>query len=322
MARTPVDTVPVEQTIFEIGTGTVSGTYFPVGEMLAAVVSHPAGSVICAMDRPCGPEGLIAIAQTSDGSIMNVRDVDAQVIESALAQADITSWATNSEEIFANAEPKTNLRVIANLYPESIHLVTRRGAGIRSVAGLRGKRVSVGAPQSGTIVNAQITLEAYGIKKSELQLIEAGSTIAADLILRGELDAFFFVGGAPLRSVQHLARQGAIDLIDISETAPTKRLLKRYKYFRHDVIPAGTYDGIGEVTTLSVGALWIVHKDVPERRVYEITRALWGLKNRSLLEQSHEKGALLSIERAVTGVPIEFHPGAARFYREIGILSD
>ncbi len=310
---------PSEQMFFEISTGSTGGTYYPVGETLAEVISHPIDSITCQSDRPCGPSGLIAFAQASAGSVGNVRGIQSGSSRSGLAQADIVSWAVNSQNIFRSEEPFDNLRVIANLYPESIHIVVRRGAEIASVSDLRGKRVGIDSPQSGTNYDARMILDAFGMRADDLDLREIDPNKSSELIISGELDAFFFVGGAPLRAIADLADRDLIDLVPISGE-PVDRLRKRQEFLQPDVIPSGTYVGVGEIETLSVGALWVVEKNAPEDLVYEITVALWSPQNRLLLEEGHEKGRLMRVDRAADGLPIALHPGAERFYRELGLL--
>jgi TRAP transporter TAXI family solute receptor len=308
-----------EPIFFQINTGSTSGTYYPMGEMLAAVISHPIGSIACQKDRPCGPRGLIVSAQASGGSVENVMEVDAGVSTSGLAQADIVSWAAHSKNLFRGQAAYSNLRVVANLYPESIHLVTLAGSGIYSVADLQGRSVSIDRPGSGTNYDARMILDSFGLKAHHLEIMEVDPNMSADRLLTGEIDAFFFLGGAPLRAVMDLAEQGQIELVPISGE-PIEDLLKVHDFFQIDTIAAGTYPGIRETPTLSVGALWIINVDVEDDIVYAITKALWASENRSLLDHGHVKGSLLTPEAALEGLPIELHPGAARYYREVGLI--
>ncbi|TNE36284.1 MAG: TAXI family TRAP transporter solute-binding subunit [Alphaproteobacteria bacterium] len=312
---------PTEPAFFQIKTGSISGTYYPVGEMLASIISHPIGSITCRNDRPCGPEGLIVTAEASDGSVDNVMEVDAGVVQSALAQADIVSWAYTSKNVFRGQAPYSDLRVIANLYDEDVHLVALKGSDIHTVADLEGRRVSIDRPQSGTNYDARMILDAFGLKAHQVDLVEADANTSADMLLSGELEAFFFVGGTPLRAVADLAKREKIDLIPI--TGPeVDALLSRHHFFRQKKIAAGTYDGIGATPTLSIGAMWIVNARVDERTVYQITRALWSDKNHRLLMSGHVKGAQMSLDSALTGLPVPLHEGAARYYREIGLLTE
>lgn len=316
----PLAERPTEPTFFQIKTGSISGTYYPVGEMLASIISHPIGSITCRKDRPCGPEGLIVTAEASDGSVDNVMEVDAGIVQSALAQADIVSWAYTARNVFRGQAPYSDLRAIANLYNEDVHLVALKGSDIHSVADLRDRRVSIDRAQSGTNYDARMILDAFGLKAHEVHLVEVDANTSADMLLAGELEAFFFVGGTPLRAVSDLAKREKINLIPI-DGPEIDTLLTRHHFFRTDVIPAGTYKGIGDTPTLSVGALWIVNARVDEQTVYQITRALWSEKNQHLLIAGHAKGTQVTMGSALTGLPVPLHEGAARFYRKRGLLT-
>lgn len=304
---------------FRIATGNPVGTYFPVGAAIASAISSPPGSPPCSEKGACGVDGLIAVALSSEGSVYNVGAVSAGVTDSGLAQADTIFAAYNGQGIFK--KPLKNLRVIANLYPESLHLVVRRGAGIARIRDLVGKRVSLDVPGSGTRGNAEGVLEAYGVNVRQLKLMEVDPAVSADLLLQGELDAFFFVAGYPAQIVQDLAQQGSIDLLAISG-AEADRIVKRQQFFARDAIPEGSYPGIATVDTISIGAQWVVAAEAGEDLVYRITQALWRKRNRPILDGGHAKARQIRLETALAGVATPLHPGAARFYRELGRLDE
>ena len=139
-----------EMTFFRIGTGSTGGTYFPIGGLIANAISNPPGARPCDRGGSCGPMGLIAVAQSTDGSIANVEAIRAGRLESGLAQADIAYWAYKGLRVFkGKGKQVEKLRAIANLYPEAVHVVVRRDAKIAKIADLRGKRVSLGPRDSG-----------------------------------------------------------------------------------------------------------------------------------------------------------------------------
>ena len=308
-----------EVRFFRIGTGSTAGTYFPIGTLIASVISNPPGSRACEDGGSCGVPGLIAVAQTTAGSVANVLAIAEGAIESGLAQSDVISWAYDGKGLFSGRRRLPTLRLIANLFPESVHLVVRRSAGIGTVRGLRGKRVSLDLPGSGTRVDALIILKAYGLSPSDLEEVAVKPGRATTMILEDELDAFFFVGGYPASAISDLASRGLIDLIPLvgPEAAAIR---KRDRFFSIDRIPAGVYDGIGEVRTLSVSAQWVVDESADAELVYEITRALWHPNNRKILDNGHAKARLIRPETALEGVSIPLHPGAERYYREAGLL--
>ncbi len=308
-----------ELRFFRIGTGSTSGTYFPVGGLIASIISNPPGARLCEDGGSCGVPGLIAAAQSTAGSVANVEAIARGTLESGLAQADVVHWAYFGEGLYRGKKSLRGLRAIANLYPESVHLVVRKGAGIASVADLRGKRVSVDTPGAGTQVDAYLILEAYQLRQGDLHPVFAAPELAIDMILEDRIDAFFFVGGYPTKVISEVAASGKIDLVAIAGPE-AQALRRRYRFFSPDRIPAGTYQGIAEVPTLSVGAQWVVGAEVEEELVYQITKALWHPNNRHLLDGGHAKAQLIRPETALAGISIRLHPGAERYYREAGLL--
>ena len=308
-----------ELRFFRIATGSAAGTYFPVGSAIAAAISSPPGSPTCERGGSCGVLGLVAVATTSEGSIANVAAIAGGLVDSGLAQADIIEWAFTGQGPFARRPKLDKLRVIANLYPESLHLVVRRGAGITKIQDLAGKRVSLDKPGSGTRTNAEVILSAYGLRVNQLKVVESDPSESVDLLQDGELDAFVLIAGYPASAVAELAQLGLIDLVPITGR-PAKQALRRHRFFAADHIPAGTYEGITGTDTVSIGAQWVASELASEDLIYEITKALWNPKNRRLLEAGHAKGQQIRISTALSGVSIPLHAGAERYYRELGLF--
>ncbi len=197
--------------------------------------------------------------------------------------------------------------------------MVRRDSGIRSVADLRGKRISLGQEGSGTRVDAKLILKAYGLQLKHLKPEAHAAGVAADLLRTDKLDAFFFIAGTPANAIADLARDTLIDLVPI--TGPrSEKLKKSYPVFFTSLIPAGTYHNVGPTETLAVGAQWLVSADVSEERVYQVTKALWHENTRALLEAGHPKGKEIRIDSALDGLVVPLHPGARRYYREAGLL--
>jgi len=306
-----------EVRFFRIGTGGTAGTYFPVGALIASAISNPPGSRPCDRGGSCGVPGLVAIVQSSDGSVENVERIGDGEFELALSQADIAYWAYRGTGLFADKGPIENLRAIANLYPESIHVVVRRDAGIKGIAELAGKRVSLGEKGSGTLVDAKAVLDAYGLAPTDIEARFLNPGASSLMLAKGDLDAFFFVGGYPVSAVADLARNVAIDLLPI-DGSEADTLVAFYPFFTRSTIPAGVYDGLGEVPTISIGAQLLVSADIDADTVYAITKALWNDSTHRLFEHGHEKAREIRIETALDGIAIPLHPGAERYYREIG----
>ncbi|HWA29781.1 MAG TPA: TAXI family TRAP transporter solute-binding subunit [Rhizomicrobium sp.] len=297
---------------FSIATGPSSGTYFPVGEIIAGLISHPPGVDRCVRSQSCGPEGLIATAQTSPGAYANVLAVESGRANSALAQSDIVAQAIAGKGPFKTKQ--THIRTIAALFPEEVHLIVSPRSKIKDIYRLRGKRVSVGAADSGTAVTARAVLSAFRVR---VKASDDPPDVAAQKLRDGKIDAFFFVGGTPVPVVASLIDSGRGALLPIDGKGRT-RLLAREKGMSADVIPAGTYSRGPTVETVSVRALWIVSDQTPKDTVYGVARALFSPANRSALDQGPAAARSISISNAQRNLTAPLHPGAAKFYRDVG----
>ncbi|MDP6604266.1 MAG: TAXI family TRAP transporter solute-binding subunit [Rhodospirillales bacterium] len=305
---------------FRIGTGGVGGTYYPIGGIIANAISNPPGSSPCDKGGSCGVPGLLAIAQSSHGSVDNIDAVLKGAIESVFAQSDIVFWAYTGTGTYKRKKPAKNLRVIANLYPESVHLVARKGAGIAKVGDLKGKRVSPGERGSGTLVDSRLILKAYRLKeKRDFKALYLKNSTAARRLGEGKLDAFFAVAGYPQPAVANAVGKSGAVLVPLAGRE-VDRLLKSHQFFARDLIPGGTYKGVSETPTIAVNALWIVSEAAADELIYRITKALWNAQTRKLLDGGHAKGRLITIDTALDGIGIPLHEGAERYYREVGRL--
>jgi TRAP transporter TAXI family solute receptor len=306
---------------FRIGTGGVAGTYYPIGGMIAHAISNPPGSRPCDTGGSCGPPGLLLIAQSANGSVANVNGIQAGNLESGFVQSDIAYWAFTGTGTFEGDPPKQDLRAIANLYPEDIHLVARKDSGIQQVRDLIGKRVSIDEPGSGTLIDARLVLREYGISNDELEIEYMKPSIAIKRIRSNQLDAFFIVAGYPARAISELASDTEIVLIPI-DGPEADNLVSSYRFFARDHIPQDVYEGIAKTATVSVGAQWLVASGVDSETVYQITRSLWHENSRRLLDSGHVKGKHILLQTALEGIAVPLHPGSRRFYNEIGLTQE
>jgi TRAP transporter TAXI family solute receptor len=305
---------------FRIVTGSAVSTYFPVGMDLAWAISSPTGSRPCDKGGPCGVPGLVAVAATSQGSLANVNAVASGIADSALANADVVYAAHGGDVADSRGAKLADLRVIANLYPQTVHLVARRGAGIKAVRDLVGKRVSLDKPGSGTRRNAETILAAYSLRIGQLKIFEVDPGEAVDLMVNNELDAMFLVAGFPAPTVTELAQKEIAELVPIGGRA-ADAAVRRHRFFALDSIPPDTYPGMnGDVATLSVGTQWVVSARADPELIYQITAALWHPRSRMFLDSGHAKSKLIRLDTALTGIAIPLHPGAERYYREVGAL--
>jgi TRAP transporter TAXI family solute receptor len=309
-----------EMRFFRIGTGGVAGTYYPVGGLVADIISNPPGARPCERGGSCGVPGLVAIAQSSNGSVANVDSIASGALESGFVQSDIAHWAYTGSGIYEGKGRVENLRAIASLYPESVHIVARKGADIDAVRDLKGKRISLDEQGSGTLVDARIILEAYGLTEADVEAEYIKPSPSVAKIKEGELDAFVITAGYPVGSVAELCASAGCEIVPI-DGPEVDELIETYPFFHKDVIPAGTYEGVPEMPTVSVGAQWVVAEEVDEDLVYGITKALWHENARQLLDSGHTKASAISLATALDGIAIPLHPGAERYYREIGLLN-
>ena len=305
---------------FRIGTGAPGGTYHPIGGIISNAISNPPGSRPCDKGGSCGVPGFIASATSTQGSIDNVRAIGTGTLESGFSQADIAYWAYRGSGPFAGTGGITNLRAIANLFPESVHVVARRESGIAHITDLRGKRVSLGEDGSGTVVEAWAILDVYGLKKGDFSETYLKPVSASIQLRDGKIDAFFIVAGAPIGAIQELSRSLEITLIPIAG-AEAETLLKRFPFFEKGKIPADAYQGVPASPTIRVGAQWLVAADTDADLVYGITRAFWHEETGKLLAGAHRMGKYIGLATSLDGIAVPLHPGAARYYFEVGRLN-
>jgi TRAP transporter TAXI family solute receptor len=216
-------------------------------------------------------------------------------------------------------EPAKDLRTIAALFEEHIHLVALADSGINSVADLKGKRVSLDEPGSGTYVDANLILEANGLSADMLTAEALKGGAASEALRNGKIDAFFVVAGYPTGSLVELASAAEIKLVPI-DGAGADALVAKYGFFAASDIPEGAYEGVGTTPTVAVGAQWFTSAKEDEELIYNITKALWNDESRKLLDVGHAKGKTITPATALNGIGVPLHAGAERFYKEAGLL--
>lgn len=308
-----------DPSLLRIGTGGVAGTYYPVGSLIAAGLSEGSGPGACAGADKCGIPGVLSVAQISNGSVANVEGLQKNQIEAALAQSNVVDWAFRGHGPFAGNPRANHLRAVAALYPESLHIVVRAQAGIKSVADLRGRRVSLDELGSGTLEDAREVLRSFGVGETDFVPEYIKPDLAIARMAEGRLDAFFIVAGAPIASLVEASDRVAFSLVPI-DGAGVDRLLARLPFYTRAVIPFGAYPAVPETETIAVNAQLIVREDLDENLVYAITEVLWSERLRKLLSDGHPRGRDIREDRALAGISIPLHPGAERFYRQRGLL--
>ncbi len=284
------------------GTGGTGGTYYAYGSVLGEVLST---------------EKMTFDVKTTAGSSANLRLLSEDYVRLAFAQTDQITDAWNGDGAF-DGRPLTGYKAVASLYDEHCQLVASAASGIQTVEDLAGKRVSVGEEESGVIRNAEQILLAYGLTFEMLGSAEHLSfSDAAAAVADGKLDAFFCTAGVPTSAVANLARTTEIVLVP-QEAEKLERLTELYPGYTSSVIPANTYPGqTGDVPAVAVRAALLASDKLTEEQVYAITSGLFA--NASALQNATPSDTPLSLEHALDGVTIPFHPGAAKFYSENGV---
>ena len=304
---------------FTIGTAGIGGTYFPLAGTIANAISNPPGSRGCDEGGSCGVPDLVAVAQSSHGSVANVGAIISGELSSGFSQSDVAYWAYSGTGSFEGQEPVRDLRVIAALYSEHIHLVASKASGISSVSDLKGKRVSLDELESGTYADAGLILQAFGLDQADITVENLQLGPASDAIREGKLDALFFVGGYPTTTLAELSADAEVVLVPVSGPE-VDAMLVEYSFFSQDKIPDGAYPDVAGVDTIAVGAQWLTSASQGDELIYQITKALWNANTRQLLDVGHAKGKSVALESALKGIAIPLHPGAERFYREAGLI--
>ena len=276
------------------GTGGTGGTYYAYGSALAPQIEADTGRAV--------------EVKPTTGSEANLRLLQGDLLDLAVVQSDTLQYA---------AEGETSYRAVAGLYTEACQIVVTKSSGIRSVADLAGKRVSVGADASGVTRNAEQILMANGLTVDMLQASRLSFSDSAAAMERGEIDAFFCTAGAPTNAVAELAGKLDIQLLSIDRRS-IEQLTSLYSCYTACTIPAGTYQGQTEdVTTLGVRAVLVASDALDAATVRQITAALFD--HNAAVQESIAMDASLDPAGAVSSVPIPFHPGAADYYEEQGI---
>ncbi|MFK5980813.1 MAG: TAXI family TRAP transporter solute-binding subunit [Rhizobiaceae bacterium] len=314
--------VAQDMKFFRIGTGGAGGTYFPIGGILANSISNPPGSRDCEKGGNCGVPGLVAMAQSTNASAHNINAIQAGQMEAGFAEASALFFAYNGTEAYKN-NAKPDLRIIANLYPEDLHLVLAKGTKIDGLADLKGKRVGIGQAGSGSQLAVELILAKFGVNRGNIDEAELSLAQSAERIADGQLDAFFYAAGTPIASIIQLDNTKGLELYSFTDEE-VKIANEAVPYYVASKIPAGTYPGVTyDANTLAVSAIFMTNVKQDDELIYGITKAMWSKTARKLLDNGHAKGKIVTLETAldgIEGIGVPLHPGAERFYKEIGVL--
>lgn len=287
-----------------MGTGGTSGVYFPLGGAISQVLSNKSN-------------GAVSItAQATGASGENMRLIEANEVDIAIVQNDVAHSAYNGLEPFKSK--LGNVRAVARLYPEYLHVVASKDSGIKTVQDFKGKKVSVGARGSGNEMNCRQLFGFYGLDYNNLTPIFLPYGETADQFKDRGVDAFIFTIGTPNPAIQDITTAQEVVFVPL-DGAKTDAAIAKFPYLVKDAIPANTYRGQDKaVPTLSVQAILVVNKDLSDEVVYGLTKTLF--ENLDSVAKAHNKGAEISLEKATDGITIPLHPGAEKYLKEKNAL--
>lgn len=285
-----------------MGTGGTSGTYYAFGGVLGQYIKNNAG--------------IDVIVVSTDGSKANIESIAAGDYQLGTVQSDVMAYAWEGTRSFESTGKVDSFRVVAGLYAEAVQLITM-DPEIKSVADLKGKAVSIGAPGSGTYFNAMDVLSAAGLAETDIKPQYQSFADSTDALKDGKIDAAFIVAGAPTAAITELCTTNSASLVPIDGDIAAK-LMEACPFYTSYTIPAGTYNGQAEdVTTVTVKATLIVAASASEDDVYNLTKAIFD--NVDAIAVENGKGKELSIENATSGMAAPFHAGAAKYFAEKGV---
>ena len=288
-------------TAVKFASGGSSGTYYAFCSGIAPILKDKTGIEVT--------------VEATGASKANLQLIETGEVDLAIVQNDVMSYAANGVDLFATEGKLTKFSAVAAIYAEVCQIVANPKAGITSVADLKGKKVSVGDAGSGVEFNAKQILEAYDITFDDIAKQNLSFADSAEALKNGQIDAFFCTAGAPTTAIMDLATTNEIAILSVDD-AHAKILMDKYPYYTQYEIPADTYDGIPAAMTVAVKATIVASNDLSEDAVYNITKTLFEAKDEIIV--AHAKGKEIDTKYAVEGIDVAFHPGAEKYFKEIG----
>ncbi|WP_337997089.1 TAXI family TRAP transporter solute-binding subunit [Oleispirillum naphthae] len=285
-------------------TGGTSGVYYPLGVALTKLYVDAIPGVRTSVQ-----------ATKASAENLNLLQKGRAELAFTLGDALTDAWTGNAEAGFP--APLGNLRGLAAIYSNYVHFVARADSGIKTLADLKGKRVSVGAPKSGTELNARALLSANGIKYADFSKTEyLPYAESAQLIQNNQLDATLLSSGLGVATIRELAASTPVVIVPITPEQIAKIGIPVYQ---PGMIPANTYHGqTTDVQTMTIGNFLVTQKNVPDDVVYRMTKAMY--THLDALVAAHSAAKAIDPQKALRGMPLPVHPGAEKYYKEVGLM--
>lgn len=295
-----------ETKFVSIGTGGVTGVYYPTGGAICRLVNKNRKS-----------HGIRCSAESTGGSIYNINTLRAGELEFGVAQSDWQYHAFHGTSKFKDQGKFDKLRAVFSVHPEPVTVIASDSSGINNISDAKGKRLNIGNPGSGTRGTWEVLEEALGWKRSDLKLAaEMKSAETGAAVCDGKLDAYFWLVGHPSALTQESLATCASHLVDVTGPAIDKLVAER-PYYRSATIPAGMYNNKNDIKTFGVGATFVSSADVPNDVVYTIVKAVFD--NFEQFKKLHPAFRNLKASEMISdSLSAPLHDGAMKYYKERG----
>ncbi|NPA28435.1 MAG: TAXI family TRAP transporter solute-binding subunit [Epsilonproteobacteria bacterium] len=292
-----------------IGTGGVTGVYYPTG-----------GAICRIMNKNKKETGIKCTVESTGGSVYNIKTIKAGELDFGIAQSDVVYQATHGEGKFKD-KPYKDLRVVMSIHPELLTLAVRKDTGIKSFFDLKGKKINIGNPGSGQEATVKMLFENCGkLSLDDIKVEQLKAAECPNALKDKKIDGYFYMVGHPTANFKDAANSTEIDLISLKDVPAAQKLVEEKPYYAWGTIPAGMYKGVDHDTeTYGVKAVLVTSKQMPEKTVYLLTKAI--LDNFDKFKKLHPAYKNLTKEDLLKGFDHNIlHPGAAKAFKEAGIL--
>ncbi len=290
-----------------IGTGGVTGTYYPTGGAICKLVNiyKKETKIRCSVE-------------STDGSVYNINTIQLGELDFGIAQSDVIYNAINGTGKFKN-KPVKELKAVMAIYPELLTLVTRKESNIKSIYDIKDKKINIGNPGSGNEATVLTLLDKLGMSVKDLAYAgQLKSSEMPDALEAKQIDGYFYMVGHPTANIKDAANSTDIRITPISNEK-IDELIKERPYFAKANVPAGLYKGSSvNVPTFGVKAVLVTHADVSDKAVYTVVKAI--IQNFERFRKLHPAYNNISKESLLDGITAPLHDGAKRYYKEVGIL--
>jgi len=296
-----------EQKFISIGTGGITGVYYPTG-----------GAICRLVNKLRKETGIRCSVESTGGSVYNVNTIQSGDLEFGVAQSDVQYNAYNGKAQW-EGKPFTKLRAVFSVHPEPVTIIARADANIHNITDLKGKRLNIGNPGSGTYATWEIIEAALGWKRTDLKLAaELKSAETGQALCDNKIDAYYWLVGHPSALTEETLNTCDSNLVNA--TGPeVDKLVADNPFYRKAIIPAGMYNNAEDIHTFGVGATFVTSADVPDEVVYIVAKAV--MSNLDDFRKLHPAFAHLKAEEMIKdGLSAPLHPGAIKAYKELGLM--